>query len=351
MAISKKLPPAIEQLAGVAEVRARHVDGLRVAAGANVSSDERALIDEKVAERFDDFTDKAKRRVVSRFVTTLPNALKLKARGQEKIDVAEASGIAPLRGGRSLVVDDARGVYLVDKDGDASRILSAKDHPELMDLEGIAVDGKEENAFVVSEGARTIYQIPLTADGDDVDAAKPIALGMLPELNDGTVNGWEGLDVVPGKFLTLDGSDGPDALVCVHEAAPTRVIFVTIPDAANSEAELPILREFKIPNSAAPHLEDLSDVAVDKESGHLLLLSDRSKTIVELKPTLESQAVGGHILEHTKLELIGITPIPDATGTKPEGIGFDPDNGQIVVSSEKGNKSRVQRFDVQRPTT
>lgn len=350
-----KLEGAIQGLSGLPEIRARHIDALRVAAGNTVNDDERALVDEFVRDSFGKMKDKAQRRVVSRFATTLPSAAKLEAKGQQKLDVAEASGIAPLSGNRSLVVDDAKGIYIVDDQGDSDMLLSAKDFGVLKDLEGIAVDDAQENAYVVSEATRTVYRIKLDDSSGKLEASAPEALGKLPQHSSGTCNGWEGLEVVPGRFLRNPAApasepDPPDALVCVHEAAPTRISFVSFPDNPDADGDMPVIREFKVPNSAAPHILDISDVTIDPTNGHLFLLSDRSQTIVEFEPRHETQATRGGVLEHTKLHLIGVTQIPDADGTKPEGIGFDPDNGQMVVASEKGRKSRVQRFDVNRST-
>ncbi|MEQ8274712.1 MAG: SdiA-regulated domain-containing protein [Deltaproteobacteria bacterium] len=334
----------LSRLRTAPEIRARDIDALYEAAPAGKEDEVRPEIDALIAARFDAFTDKAGRRVVSRFKTTLPSAARLDHRGVEKLDVSEASGVAPLSGGRMLVIDDCRGVFFVKKNGKSKALLHAKDEdhdhytPELSDLEGITVDAAEKNAFVVSEASRTIYRIPLSGSGNDLSAGAPIPLGSLPRLNDGTDNGWEGIAILPGRF-----TDGADRLIAIHEADPPQISIFDIPPDGN-DSPLQPAQSFRVPRQAREHLLDISDVAVHPETGHVFCLSDRERTIVELELKQQTQPQRGGLIENLSIELVGITDIPDSKGTKPEGIGFDRDTTDLIVVAEKNKKSRVHRF-------
>ncbi len=335
----------LQKLQEAQKIRARDIDALFEATPSDKTDKYRDEVDALISARFDAFTDKAGRRVVSRFRTTLPTAARLEHKGVEKLDVEEASGVAPLKDGRLLVIDDCRGVFFVRANGKAKALLSAKDDdhphyaPELADLEGITVDADEKNAFVVSEGSRTIFRIPLSGRGNDIEPGAPIALGSLPPLNDGSVNGWEGVAILPGRF-----TDGEDRLVAIHEADPPQIAIFDIP-ADGSDGTLEPVQSFKVPRQARDHLVDISDVAIHPETGNVFCLSDRQRTIVEFELKKHTQPQRGGLIENLTVELVGVTDIPDSKGTKPEGIGFDPDSGDVIVVAEKNRTSRLHRFE------
>lgn len=335
----------LDRLRVAPQIRARDVEALFDATPPGKTEKYRDEIDALIAARFDAFTDKAGRRIVSRFRTTLPTAARLEHRGVEKLDVEEASGVAPLKDGRLLVIDDCRGVFFVRKNGKSSALLPAKDRdhphyaPELSDLEGITVDAEEKNAYVVSEGTRTIFRIPLSGSGDDLVPGEPIALGSLPPLNDDTINGWEGIALLPGRF-----TDGEDRFVAIHEAEPPMIAVFDIPEEGSDRVLEPVLK-FKVPRQAREHLVDISDVAVHPETGNIFCLSDRQRTIVEFELKKQTQSLPGGLIENLAVELVGVTDIPDSKGTKPEGIGFDPDTGDVIVVAEKSKTSRLHRFE------
>ncbi len=334
----------------LATIRARNVDALR-ASTRKISKGEREKVDALVHERFGDFTDKATQRVASRFLTALPGAARLSLETSKKLAVPEASGVAPLSNGRALCVGDDQGIFFVGADGQVNVLVSATDEkhpsyaPELRGLEGIALDAERTKAFVVSEDTRTVFRLSMQDDGRDVKLGRPVVLGRLPKLSGGTVNGWEGIDVMPGRFLNMR----EDLLVGAHEADPTRLVFARIPGEGSADEELEVVRSFKIPREAREHLLDIGDVAIDPTNGHIFLVSDRCKKIVELELCTRSQGVRGGLLEHATLRLVAVTAIPDGEGTKPEGLGFSPDAREAVLVAEHTKKrSHLWRFEVNR---
>lgn len=255
-------------------------------------------------------------------------------RDRISLDVASASGVVAMGKGRFLIVDDDKGIYLQSGD-DASKIKCAKKHDELKDLEGICRTPDGEGVLVVSEERGEVYRLRLDDDDGELDLGKPEKIGRLPKLSKtGSNKGWEGIDVVPGKFF----DDREPRLVAVHEGSPKRVGVFAFPD-----LEEGVL--LALPRDVEKKLKDLSDVAVDPKTGHLFVLSDESELIVELRITKKTTNAPGALLESLRLETVGTHEVDAKKGEKPEGLDFGPD-GTLWLAMD--GRSSLLAFDVER---
>lgn len=232
---------------------------------------------------------------------------RLELTSERSLPVESASGILSLGDGRFLVVDDDKGIYRLGKNGKTKRLLSSKKHKKLNDLEGITHDTTGRGALVISERTGEVMRVGFKPDDDKIDLSKPKKLGRLPKLSKRfSNNGWEGIDIMPGRFF----EDGEPRLVAVHEAKPRRVGVFSYPDFQESSI-------LKLPKAARSEAKDLSDVAVDPSTGRIFVLSDRSKSILELElkgPTRRFPQ------ERASLSLVGVTDVPTRKGAKPEAL-------------------------------
>lgn len=256
---------------------------------------------------------------------------------RSRIDVPSASGLVALPGERFLVVDDDKGIYLAEAGKGAERLIDSDDFDLLDDLEGITLSSDRSAVYVVEEKERRVLRLALAdRGGDDVTLDPPEEVGRLPKLNrPGKNDGWEGLDVLPGRF----SADGRDRLVAVHEGHPRRVGVFTLPDLSD-----PVL--IKLPDDIKDHADDLSDVAVDRATGRVFLLSDRSRSLIEVDLVSHGTAAPGALLSETELVLIAAHEIDAKDDEKPEGITFD-DDGVLWLTMD--GRSRLLEFDVTRP--
>lgn len=256
---------------------------------------------------------------------------------RRRVDVPSASGLVALGQERFLVVDDDKGIYLSTPSEGSEKIVSSKHHKELKDLEGITMLPDRSAVFVVAEAAGRVFRLDLRDGGDDdVELSDPVEVGRLPKLNKpGRNDGWEGLDILPGRF----SADGKDRMVAVHEGHPRRVGVFTLPDL--DEAML-----LKLPDEAKDELDDLSDVAVDRTTGRIFLLSDRSQSIVEIELISRVTNAPGALLQENELAFVGAHKVPRKKNEKPEGITFD-DAGTLWLTMD--GRSRLLEFEVTRP--
>jgi uncharacterized protein YjiK len=247
-------------------------------------------------------------------------ALRLSLREERPLPVASASGIAVVDDETFLVVDDDRGVMRIRGARAASWAGRALDDT-LGDLEGICIDARG-HVFVVAERSGRVLRLGrATARRRDVQR-----LGALPrppaKKKAKRNKGWEGLAALSAALAP----DGRDGLVLVHEARPKRIALVDV-------EPLRVRRLFHLPDDADALVDDLADVAVDPLTGHLLLLSEESRRILEV-------AFAGEALR-----LVGDVEVPVGSNEKPEGIAFASPARLVIVTDAT---SRMLTFDVRR---
>jgi uncharacterized protein YjiK len=245
-----------------------------------------------------------------------PQARVTEAKVVEKLPLGlPASGIAHLPTGEVLFVHDKKGVYLARAGKKPKRLAKRKG------LEGIATDSAGHQVYVVSEGDRSVlrYDVERSAEGE-ISLRRAGEAKRLPRLKGEKNCGWEGL-----AFRTSDG--GPAQLVCVHEGRPRRIGAYTLPDLAE-------VWTAALPKDAKRHLPDVADVTVDGRTGHLFLVSDRARTVVEL--ALAPKADGCELVPVSSFRL-GLK-----RSRKPEGLSFDS-TGRLWVSLDYEKKDDSRR--------
>lgn len=225
------------------------------------------------------------------------------------------SGIVHLPTGQTLVINDDKGVYEVRPD-EEPRLLF-----ELEDGEGIAVDAKGEYVYALDEKSRRVHKLEVRSDAKgrlalrDTDESKK-----LPKLKGQSNTGWEGICFLPRK---LAGGEH-DCLVCVHEGSPRRVGIYELPDLEHGVT-------LKLPKGAKDLLPDLADVTVEPKTGHLFVVSDRSRTVVELAIVRHAKGV--------ELQVVSSIDLPISADKKPEGLHFD-EKGRLWVGLDYENDKR-----------
>jgi len=233
------------------------------------------------------------------------------------------SGIVHLPTGQTLVINDDKGVYEV-RPREEPRLLF-----KLKDGEGIAVDGKGKYVYALDEKNRRVHKLEVRADAKgrlalrDTDQSKK-----LPNLKGQSNTSWEGICFLPKE---LAGGQN-DRLVCVHEGSPRRIGIYELPDLDNGVT-------LKLPKGAKDLLPDLSDIAVDPKTGHLFVVSDQSRTVVELAIVRQSKAATQGVLESVELQVVSSIDLPISANKKPEGLDFD-EKGRLWVGLDYENDKR-----------
>jgi uncharacterized protein YjiK len=328
----KRLSTHIDMMSDKTSIKASDIAQLREAAGSKVSSAERAMVDSFVREHSSALTKGATTTLASEFAIELPPTIRLQAAAIEPLDVAEASGVVRLNNGAFLVVDDAQGIFMRDQAGKTHLMLSSKDHKALAGLEGICLSADQRAIYVVSEDRSLVSTIPLAINGEHVKLGKPKPLGKLPALGDVKNSGWEGIDVLPGRF----SPDGQDKLVAVNEAYPRRIGIFSLPDLQTTAI-------LKLPAPFNQQLTDLSDIAVDPRTGHLLIMSDESSCVVETKISVTHKSAPGALLENIELQPIRKYDLSPSHKSKYEGLCLNQDGAMWAVSD---GERKLFRFDL-----
>ena len=246
-------------------------------------------------------------------------ALDLDELDDRKSGADEPSGVAVLPDGRIVVVDDERGLRVLDPSGGGDWI-DLENGSRLDGPEGITVSGDGRTLYVVSEDDGKVHAISIERDGS---FGEPESIGKLPDLDSSKNKGWEGIAWLPGRL----NPERRNRLVLVHEGSPRRVGLFDPDDLGNEEL-------LKLPDDLKDALDDLSDVAVEPSTGHLFLLSDESSAIAEV--TLVTR--DGELA----LETVAVRKLPFRKGLRPEGLAFDGD-GNLLVVTEGDGKLRTLR--------
>jgi hypothetical protein len=231
------------------------------------------------------------------------------------------SGIVNLPSGQTLAINDDKGVYEV-RPGEEPRLLF-----KLKDGEGLAVDDKGKYVYALDEKNRSVHKLEVRTDEKgrlalrDTDDTKK-----LPKLKGESNTGWEGICFLPKELA----GGKKDCLVCVHEGSPRRIGIYELPDLDNGVT-------LKLPKSAKGLLPDLADIAVDPKTGHLFVVSDQSRTVVELAIVRESKAATQGLLESVELKVVSSIDLPISANKKPEGLHFD-EKGRLWVALDYENE-------------
>ncbi|MCU0726284.1 MAG: SdiA-regulated domain-containing protein [Planctomycetes bacterium] len=232
------------------------------------------------------------------------------------------SGIAHLPGGAILALHDDSGVCEV-RPGEKPRLLF-----DIDDGEGIAADPAGRHVYVVEERKRRVRKLEVRRDGKDRLALRDTGEDRrLPKLKASDNTGWEGLAFLPAKRI----GGKHDHLACVHEGSPRRIGVYVLPDLDEGLT-------LKLPKTAKEALPDLSDVALEPATGHLFVVSDRSRTIVEFAFSHGKGAASG-LIGNVKLEALAVIPLPLSKRRKPEALAFDG-AGRLWVGLDEEDDTR-----------
>jgi uncharacterized protein YjiK len=235
------------------------------------------------------------------------------------LGLRSASAIAPIGGGRALVVDDDEGLYLVEADGRAEH-LAGREHAEALgDLESLCTSDDGKTAYAVAEESGEVLALAVKKRGQHVTLSSPHTLGTLVRPGDTENKGWEG-----ACFLAKTSERGP-CLVVAHEREPMALAVYALP-ALTLRASIPI---DETPLGAL--IDDVADVAVCPSTDHLFLLSDQSHRIVETRLDVE----------RASLEVLATFDLSLGKKDKPEGIAFESPDRLVVVTDDP---SRLLRF-------
>jgi uncharacterized protein YjiK len=197
----------------------------------------------------------------------------------------------------------------------------------ISDFEGVAYDTDKKRLITVSERSRRIRTFQMLADARDGEATELRQTGeaRLPKLGKNENKGIEGLAFLPAAF----SPDGKSHLVAVNEAEPKAVLLLD-PDT------LKVQHQLALPKKWDKEIADLSDVAVDPISGHLFILSDENRQILELELRLQDGEPDLAKVQRLDIEGKGTGKIG-----QPEGIVFDK-KGDLFLTSE--GTGRVYRY-------
>lgn len=330
----RRVSETIQLLTNKEVITKSDIESLREAAGPKVSEAERGLVDSFSLKHPEALTLDAAHELQASFDVDAQAILPLTLLETPSLKVPESSGIVALGDGRFLVADDAKGILYRKADGDVKMLAAAKDFKALKGLEGLCLSEDGSTLYAVSENTRKVVSIPMDDQGGTPSLGKPEVLGKLPVLGRAPNKGWEGIAVLPAAHSPID----EDCIVTVHEGFPRCIGIFTLPDLE----EVDIIRP---PESALGHLNDISDIAVHPETGHLFVLSDESQSIVELSLTTKLSAGPGGLLETNGLEALRTFKLPLNKKQKPEGITFLDSSTMFVACDGSDTMLKFQLND------
>lgn len=288
---------------------AKNVEKLADKAGRRISRSEREMMHAYLLNHLSRFTRHAREELVAHFGISMPWAAQLSLEEELPLGetIAEASGVASLPNGFTLIVDDATGLYARSPTGQTEHLL------QLEELEGLTVSPDGKTAYVVSEDDRKVRRLDLELTKDGVVAGEAEVIGRLGKSDAGNNDGWEGLEYIPAEL----SPSGEPMLLASQEGGDRELALFTIEPFHN-------LRSYEMNHAAKALLRDVSDIAVDPQSGHIFVLSDQSRQLVELE-------YRGDGIDDAQLTVIGVTPLDLPRDAKPEGLGFDGDGNLLLV--------------------
>tara|TARA_R110002072_G_scaffold262344_1_gene421131 strand:- start:396 stop:1205 length:810 start_codon:yes stop_codon:yes gene_type:complete len=248
-----------------------------------------------------------------------PAATRYWVRERRKLKVPGASGIVVLSLGRLAVVHDDKGIYEVSAE-DTERVIKAKGRKDFEDLEGICPAPEAGSLLVLSEAKGAVTQVYLDSAGSLDPDREPKALGRLESIGETDNKGWEGLDLLPGALTP----DGAPRILAVHERDPRRLGVFRWPG-LEREALL------ELPDELLDAADDLADIAVHPRTGHVIVASDESETLLELRLRFNPW----------RLEALALNQLELKKGEKAEALTFEGDTLWFATDG----KARLYRLE------
>ena len=243
-----------------------------------------------------------------------------------ELKVKEPSGLAYIAElDRFVAIDDSSRtlvMFELTKHKLKAKRLDSRPHKKdkISDFEGVTYDPERRRLITVSERSRRlrVFRFPGGRPTRKSSRLEQVGEARLPKVGkQPRKKGIEGLAFLPGKFAP----DARSHLVAVNEAKPKMVLLID-PEALEIEHQLALPKKW---NKA---IGDLSDVAVDPLTGHLFLLSDESRQVLELELRMKRDK-----LKLGKVQRFDVEEKDTGTIAKPEGIVFDSD-GDLYLTSE-----------------
>ncbi len=182
------------------------------------------------------------------------------------LEKAETSGLSwsPLSNTLFTVTGRIPKLVELSLEGEVLRVVELRG---FSDPEGVEVLSDGRIAIIDERrGELTAFYLPLDAEFIDGEMLPSINLGA----NAGGNKGFEG--------VAWDARN--QRILLAKERSPFGLFSLPFPDAADS-LEMPVFALQELP-SAQVFMRDFSSLAVDQRTGHLLVLSDESRMLLEL---------------------------------------------------------------------
>ncbi len=182
------------------------------------------------------------------------------------LEKAETSGLSwsPLSNTLFTVTGRIPKLVELSLEGEVLRVVELRG---FSDPEGVEVLSDGRIAIIDERrGELTAFYLPLDAQFIDGDTLPSISLGAMASGN----KGFEG--------VAWDARN--QRILLAKERSPFGLFSLPFPDAADS-LEMPVFALQELP-SAQVFMRDFSSLAVDQRTGHLLVLSDESRMLLEL---------------------------------------------------------------------
>lgn len=190
----------------------------------------------------------------------------IQAKPLEGLEEAETSGLSwsPLSNTLFTVTGKIPKLVELSLDGEVLRVVELRG---FSDPEGVEVLSDGRIAIIDERRAqmKTFY-LPLDAEFIDGDALQPINLGFINAGN----KGFEGIawDVRNQRMLLA------------KERSPFGLFSLPFPEAAEDDSS--ITQSLQELSSSQIFMRDFSSLTIDQRTGHLLVLSDESRMLLEL---------------------------------------------------------------------
>jgi uncharacterized protein YjiK len=194
--------------------------------------------------------------------------------------------------------------------------------------------------LTVSENSCTVHTLSLDTSQDVPKLGQPKLLGTLPKPSKAN-KGWEGLAILPGSATP----DKKPRLVTVQEGEPPLLVICSRhPKKTGGKFE--VQAKIPLPAEIAAVMPDLSDLAFDPKTGHLMLVSDEGCGIYECALGFTTPTFGHGSVGTWGLVPIGRTELPELTGDihlQAEGLGFDAKGDLFIIGEGRTSLLHLHR--------